>query len=66
MWLDVNFINNKRARFSHESLFSSYVLALNELSYEKFVRKNVDEIDTSLMNILTSIFQGKENLGENN
>ncbi len=26
-----------QARFSHERLFSSYVLALNELSYEKFV-----------------------------
>jgi hypothetical protein len=33
----VNFINVKRARFSYERLFSSYVLALNKLSYEKFV-----------------------------
>ncbi len=45
-WPAVNFINNKRARFSYKRLFSSYVLALNKLSYEKFVRKNVDEIDT--------------------
>jgi len=34
----VNFINVKRAHFLYERLFSSYVLALNELSYEKFVR----------------------------
>ena len=34
----VNFINVKRAHFSYERLFSSYVLALNELSYEKFAR----------------------------
>jgi len=36
--LGVNFINVKRAHFLYESLFSSYVLALNELSYEKFAR----------------------------
>ncbi len=33
----VNFINIKLAHFSYERLFSSYVLALNELSYKKFV-----------------------------
>jgi len=32
----VNFINVLRTHFSYEHLFSSYVLALNELSYEKF------------------------------
>jgi len=34
----VNFIDVKRAHFSYERLFSSYVLALNELSYKKFAR----------------------------
>jgi len=34
----VNFSNVKRSHFSYERLFSSYVLALNELSYEKFAR----------------------------
>jgi len=34
----VNFISVKRAHFSYERLFSLYVLALNELSYEKFAR----------------------------
>jgi len=36
--LGVDFINIKRAPFSYKRLFSSYVLALNELSYEKFPR----------------------------
>jgi len=34
----VNFINIKLAHFSYKLLFSSYILALNELSYEKFAR----------------------------
>ncbi len=34
----VNFINVKRAPFLYEHLFSSYVLALNELSYKKRAR----------------------------
>ncbi len=34
----VNFINVKRAHFLYECLFSSYILALNELSYKKFAR----------------------------
>ncbi len=38
----VNFINIKRA---YERLFSSYVLALNELSYKKICAFTVDEID---------------------
>ncbi len=42
----VNFINVKRAHFLYKHLFSSYVLALNKLWYEKFVHKNIDEIDT--------------------
>jgi len=37
----VNFINVKRANFTYESLFSSYVLALNELSYERLVGKSL-------------------------
>ncbi len=32
----VNLINVKRARFTYERLFSSYVLALNKVLYEKF------------------------------
>jgi hypothetical protein len=35
--LGVNFIDVKRAHFSYKRLFSSYILALNELSYKKFV-----------------------------
>jgi len=35
----VNFINIKRVNFTYESLFSNYILALNELSYEKRARK---------------------------
>jgi len=35
----VNFINVKHANFTYESLFSSYVLALNELSYKKRAHK---------------------------
>jgi hypothetical protein len=42
--LGVNFINVKRATFTYERLFSSYVLALNKLSYKKYA-KNVDEIE---------------------
>ncbi len=37
----VNFINVKCAHFSNERLFSSYVLALNELMYEKFARSTL-------------------------
>ncbi len=35
----VNFVNIICAPFLYESLFSSYVLALNKLSYEKRARK---------------------------
>jgi hypothetical protein len=37
----VDFINVKRAKFTYKSLFSSYVLALNELSYEKRTHKTL-------------------------
>ncbi len=37
----VNVIDIKRTNFMHESLFSSYILALNELSYEKRARKTL-------------------------
>jgi len=33
-------------KFYIQKPFSSYVLALNELSYKKRADKNVDEIDT--------------------
>ncbi len=39
--LGVNFINIKRTNFTYKCLFSSYVLALNELSCEKRVRKTL-------------------------
>jgi len=39
------FINILCAIFLYERLFSSYVLALNELSYEKRAQKNVDDIE---------------------
>jgi len=34
----VNFINVKRANFTYECRFSSYILALSKNSYEKFAR----------------------------
>ncbi len=36
--LGVNFINVKRANFSYEHRFSSYVLALSKNLYKKFAR----------------------------
>jgi len=42
----VNFINVFRSNFSYKSLFSSYILALNKVLYEKCERTNVDEINT--------------------
>jgi len=36
-----NFFKVKRANFTYESLFSSYILALNELSYEKRAHKTL-------------------------
>ncbi len=46
----VNFINVKSANFSYKhrfgSFFSSCMYVEKRCSYEKFVRKNVDEIDT--------------------
>jgi hypothetical protein len=39
--LTVNFIKVKRANFSYELCFSSYILALAKNSYEKFVRKTL-------------------------
>jgi hypothetical protein len=44
----VNFINFFRANFLNKSIFSSYVLALNEVFYENHMRTNVDEIDARL------------------
>jgi len=43
----VNFINVNRARFSYEWLFSSYILALNELSYEKSARLTLMKLTAS-------------------
>ncbi len=40
-WPIVNFINVKHANFTYESLFSTYILALNELSYEKRAHKTL-------------------------
>ena len=37
----VNFINVKGANFTYESLFSSYILALNKHLYKKHVRKTL-------------------------
>jgi len=54
----VNFINVKCANFTYKSLFSSYVLALNELSYEKFVRKMLMKLTlgVKIINILRESF----------
>jgi len=35
----VNFINVKRTNFTYESIFSSYILALNKILYEEGARK---------------------------
>ncbi len=45
----VNFINVKRPNFTYESLFSSYILALNKLSYEKRARKMLMKLTPSLL-----------------
>ncbi len=50
----VNFINVKRAHFSYERQFSSYVLALNELSYEKRARLTLMKLTTVLRQALAS------------
>jgi len=47
----VNFINILHARFLYERLFSSYILALNELSYKKRASK-------MLMKLTTEQFSG--------
>ncbi len=46
----VNFIYVKLANFTYESLFSSYVLDLNELSYEKHARKTLMKLTPSIHN----------------
>ncbi len=40
----VNFINFLSARFSYETLFSSYVLAKKAVSYEKRTRKPLTKL----------------------
>jgi len=45
----VNFINIKCTNFTYESLFSSYVLALNELSYKKYACKTLMKLTSSLV-----------------
>jgi len=44
----VNFINVKRANFTYESLFSSYVLALNKHLYEKRTSKTLMKLTTGV------------------
>jgi len=56
----VNFINVKRANF-RESLFSSYVLALNELLYEKRLRKILMKLTP-----IHKIFRSEKNEKVNN
>ncbi len=57
----VNFINVKRTNFTYESLFSSYVLALNELSYKKRACKMLMKLTTGVnfINILLAPFRKK-------
>jgi len=52
----VNFINLKCANFTYESLFSSYVLALNELLYEKHARNMLMKL-TPDVNLISNIFK---------
>ncbi len=52
----VNFINLIRANFTYESLFSSYVLALNELLYEKRARKMLMKL-TPDVNLISNIYK---------
>jgi len=51
----VNFINVKRVNFTYGSLFSSYVLALNKLSYKKCVSKTLMKL-TPEMNVENKMF----------
>jgi len=54
----VYFTNLKCANFTYERLFSSYVLALNELSYEKHEQKTLMKLSPGVYftNILRAAF----------
>ncbi len=54
----VNFINVKHANFTYKRLFSSYVLALNELSYKKHPQKTLTKlsIDVNFISISLESF----------
>ncbi len=52
----VNFINVKRVHFSYERLFSSYILALNKLSYEKFARLTLMKLTASDVDAFDVLF----------
>jgi len=47
----LNSINVKRAHFSYERLFSSYILALKEFSYEKLARLTLMKLTAGLNSI---------------
>ncbi len=49
--LGVNIINVKRTNFAYKRLFSSYVLALNELSYEKHARKMLMKLTVGCVSV---------------
>ncbi len=50
----VNFINVKRTNFTYKRLFSSYILALNKLSYKKRLCKTLMKFTTYLTYHVTS------------
>ncbi len=54
----VNFINLKRANYTYKSIFYSYVLALNKLSYKKRAHKMFMKLTpvVNLANILMCSF----------
>ncbi len=53
----VNFINSKRANFSHERRFSSYVLALSKKLYEKFIRKTLMKLTPGIVHLFLWMLQ---------
>jgi len=61
----VNFINLKRTNFTYERLFSSYIWALNELSYKKRAQKTLMKLSPALQLSLSLIEQFKKLVSSN-
>ncbi len=58
----VNFINLKRANFMYECLFSSYVLDLNELLYEKRTQKTLMKLSPGVKVVHKTLVKSTQGL----